>query len=86
MSFDFIFTKEARVDFAALDKPMRLRIAKKIETLEDYDTLVQVAIGLSGELQGMQKIRIGNYRILCFVEGSEVTILRIKHRREAYKQ
>jgi mRNA-degrading endonuclease RelE of RelBE toxin-antitoxin system len=85
MSFDFVLTTKAREDLEKLDGTTRKRIAKKLQILSGYDDLTHVAIGLEGEMQGMQKIRIGHYRVICIVGGTVVTIVRVRHRRNAYR-
>ncbi len=85
MSYDFVLTKKAEEDLDVLDRMTRQRIAKKLRTLKDYEDLAHVAIRLEGEMQGMQKIRVGHYRVICIVEENVVTVVRVRHRRNAYR-
>jgi mRNA interferase RelE/StbE len=85
MAFDFIFTREAEEDLCKLDMVTRRRIAKKLQTLKDYDDLHHVAISLVGEMQGLENIRVGHYRVICKVKEGAVVVLRIGHRRNVYR-
>jgi mRNA interferase RelE/StbE len=40
---------------------------------------------LTGNFAGLKKYRIGNYRIIYSLIGDTALILRIRHRREAYR-
>jgi len=41
---------------------------------------------LSGKFSGLRKFRVGNYRVIYSIIGDKALILRINHRREAYKK
>ncbi len=42
--------------------------------------------GLRGEMQGLWRYRVGNYRLICLIEDEKLTVLvlRAAHRREVY--
>jgi len=42
---------------------------------------------LSGELAGLWRYRVGNYRMICLVENDRlvVLVLRVGHRKDAYQ-
>lgn len=86
MSFDFVFTTKAEQDLRILDAVTKKRILKKLQALKDYEEIAHIAIGLAGELRGTQKIRVGHYRIICSVDKNLLTILRIRHRKNAYSK
>ena len=63
---------------------MHARIRKAIETRlmtapEDYSE------PLRKTLKGYRKLRVGDYRVVFKIEGNEITILGICHRRDIYK-
>ena len=41
---------------------------------------------LKGKFAGLRKYRVGDYRVIYSIVGTEVWILRIGHRRDVYKR
>lgn len=81
----------ARVSYkASVEKDIRrlggevaFRILRRIE-----DTLAgNPAAGspLAGEFKGMYRIRAGDYRVICGRVKGGILVLRIAHRKEAYR-
>jgi mRNA interferase RelE/StbE len=71
-------------DLPKLDNPTKTRIRKAIETRlmtapEEYGE------PLRRTLNGFWKLRVGDYRVVFKVEGEQITILGIRHRRDVYK-
>ena len=71
-------------DVPKLDNAIRTRIKKAIETRlmvapEEYGE------PLRKTLKGYWKLRVGDYRVVFRVEGDEITVLGIRHRRDIYK-
>ncbi len=79
------FTKKADRDFAKLTPEIRKRIDKAIleKLLVNPEKHL---ISLAGELSGLYKFRVGDYRLLCSREGTKliITIVKVAHRREVY--
>ena len=74
-------------ELANLDKSTGHRIVKRINWLaENLDDIRREA--LTGELSGLYKLRVGDYRVLYEVLSSEQTIVIhiIGHRREVYRE
>lgn len=72
-------------DLPRISAETRLRIARSIETRltsapERYGT------PLAGSLRGYWKLRIGDYRVVFQLRRSEVWILAVVHRRDAYER
>jgi len=69
-------------DLKSLDRKEALRIIEKIKVLEN---------NLSGNVKKLTnftpeyRLRVGDYRVLFGVEGQNVIVYRIKHRKEAYR-
>ena len=81
-----VFTSQAEDNLAKLDKQIAQRILKKIRWLaENLETLTPEP--LTGQFQGVYKLRIGDYRVLYTLEDEKnlIVIRLIKHRREVYK-
>lgn len=81
-----VFTSQAEENLAKLDKQIAQRILKKIRWLaENLETLTPEP--LTGQFQGVYKLRVGDYRVLYTFEDEQklIVIRLIKHRREVYK-
>ncbi|MBK8430125.1 MAG: type II toxin-antitoxin system RelE/ParE family toxin [Chloroflexi bacterium] len=73
-------------DLAGLPKPIAQRILNKIRWLaENFPSLVPEP--LTGQWEGVYKLRVGDYRVLyTFNEmKTSITIHFVRHRREVYK-
>lgn len=80
------FTPDAEADLARLSKPVAQRILKKLRWLaEHFDVIAPEP--LTGEWQGVFKLRVGDYRVLYTFDKVETNIIVhfVKHRREVYK-
>ena len=83
MSFKIAFKKSVARDLKRLDKDQADRILKKIE--EELPDKAQAFPLLSGKFSGLRKFRVGDYRAIYSIIGDTALILRISHRREAYR-
>ena len=80
------FTPGAKADLARLDIPIAQRILKKLKELaENFNEVKQQA--LTGEWQGIFKLRVGDFRILYTFDRTkrEIVVHFIRHRSEVYK-
>jgi mRNA interferase RelE/StbE len=74
-------------ELTQLDNPMGRRIAERINWLAtNLDNLNPEP--LTGDLTGLYKLRVGDYRVLYEILQNEQTILihQIGHRREIYRR
>ena len=76
----------AQKELASLPKGIRIRIAKKIDSLQTNPTPQGVKL-LKGREREAYRVRVGDYRILYQVKKDILTVLVIKigHRREVYR-
>lgn len=85
MHYSIRIKRSAERELARIPHPHRRRIITAIDRLAD-----QPHIGglLKGGLQGLRRIRVGDYRIVYEVLGDELVVLvvRVAHRREAYRR
>ena len=80
------FTPTATDDLGRLDKSVAQRIFTKIRWLaENFDSLTPES--LTGQWEGVFKLRIGDYRVLYTFSKAEtsITVHFVRHRREVYK-
>jgi len=71
-------------DIPRLSREWKIRIKKAIE---EKLTIYPEVFGkpLSRSLAGHRKLRVGEYRVIFMIEGCEVKVRAIGHRREIYK-
>lgn len=83
--YQIIFEKKAEKELYSLDKSVQKRISAAIDEKlkKDPDLFL---IPLVGDLAGLYKFRVGDYRLLCKKDGQKlvVVVVRIKHRKEVY--
>lgn len=80
-------TPEFDSDIFKLDKSIATRIIKKIEWLSEHPELLKFPLKhLPDNLKGLQKYRIGDYRILFWINHNKkvITLYGIEHRRKVY--
>lgn len=84
MGFDLIYHPDVRdVDISALNKTLRKRIKKAIETRLSTEPH-QFGEPLRKTLKGYWKLRVGDYRVVFKIVKKEVRILGILHRKKVY--
>lgn len=83
MSYKIAFKKSVTRDLKKIDKDQADRILRKIE--DDLPEKAQTFPFLTGKFSGLRKFRVGDYRIIYSIIGDTALILRISHRREAYR-
>lgn len=84
--FSVEFTPQAADDLSGMTKPIAQRLLDKIRWLAtNFDAVTPTA--LSGDLVGVYKLRVGDYRVLYALktESSSICIVRIRHRKDVYK-
>jgi len=83
-------TTKAEVKFAprflrgirALDREAQARVLQGINVLKDNP---RSGKPLRGEWQGVYSLRIGDYRVLYQIRGSDIILLVIGHRKHIYE-
>ena len=83
MSFKIAFKKSVTRDLKKIEQKQADAILKKIE--EELPQKAETFPLLTGQFSGLRKFRIGDYRVIYSVIGDTALILRISHRREAYR-
>ena len=79
----------AQKDLRSLDRSIAKRIVLKVQTYSEAEDPFAEAKSLSGELHGLFRYRVGDYRVIfeLHADGSItiLTVLRIKHRKDVYR-
>ncbi len=77
---------EAYKQLVKLDKNIKKRILRYLEQLEDMENPRAAGKALVGELKGLWRYRVGNYRIICIIKDHnlEIKAIKIGHRKNIY--
>ncbi|MCY4060271.1 MAG: type II toxin-antitoxin system RelE/ParE family toxin [Gammaproteobacteria bacterium] len=84
MSFSLRIKASAAKELERVPQSHRLRIVTAIDRLANHPL---AGSALKGDLRGLRRLRVGEYRILYEVRNDDLVVLvvRIAHRREAYR-
>lgn len=87
MSYRISLTDRARKQLLKLDPVIYLQIVKALEHLSSMDNPRTQGKPLVGNLKGLWRYRVGDYRILAELVDSELLILviEISHRKVVYR-
>ena len=84
MSFKIAFKKSVVRDLKKIDKDQTARILNRID--EELPEKAEIFPILSGKFSGLRKFRVGDYRVIYSIIEDTALILRISHRRDAYRK
>ena len=84
MKYRFVYTQKAERDIKKLEPNIKERIDNAL--LRYSEQPLRFAEKLSDPILGEYRFRIGDYRVIFDIEGSEIVILRVGHRREIYRR
>ncbi len=82
MSYELFYTEEACRQIKVLDKSVQIPILKKILQLTEHP---QLGKPLSNMLKNKRSIHVGKYRVVYIVVGKDVTVVRVRHRKDVYE-
>lgn len=82
--FDFVFLKHVRKDLRKLSPETVNHIIFCIENRLTFDPF-SLSKPLRGNLKGRWRYRVGDYRIIFYVEDSMIYVTQIDHRSTIYK-
>ena len=84
--YEVEFTSDAEDDLTRLSKPVAQAVLKKLHWLAENFELITPE-PLTGQWQGLFKLRVGDYRALyTFSQADQrIKVHLVKHRREVYK-
>ena len=81
-----IYSHSAIADLDSLDSSIAQRILKKIRAVVERGDVVAQSKALAGELVGIRRIRVGDYRVLIrIVKRVELHVLIVRHRSQVYE-
>jgi len=82
--YTIVSTARFEKDFRHLNRQTQERVLVALENLQQEP--YAPARKLTGVKIGQYRIRVGGYRIRYDIEGTEVVLYRVRHRREVYKK
>lgn len=83
MTFKIQFKNSVERDLKKIDKTQLKTIFDKIES--ELAVKADQCPALTGKFAGLRKFRVGDYRIIYSLIDDTVLILRIAHRKQAYR-
>ena len=84
MAYSLGYKKSVQRDLKQISKLEAERILDHIEQKRVNDPESNPL--LKGRFAGLRRYRVGDYRVIYFLQENEICILRIGHRRDVYKQ
>ncbi|MDR1013980.1 MAG: type II toxin-antitoxin system RelE/ParE family toxin [Coriobacteriales bacterium] len=86
MTWAIRFDEVAQKQLKKLDKEDARRIVDYLEDLSGLEDVLVRGKALTGNLAGLWRYRVGDYRIICDVHAKEVTIyvVEVGHRKDIY--
>jgi mRNA interferase RelE/StbE len=83
VKYKLVYTKRADKDIQRLDSKIKERISRTL--LRYHEDPLRYAEKLTDSRLGTYRFRIGDYRVIFDIEGDEIVVLRVGHRREIYR-
>ena len=85
MSYSIRIKESAAKELRRVAKADRTRIVAAIDRLAETPHL---GAALKGDLRGLRRLRVGDYRVMYEVRDEELVVLvvRVAHRRDAYRR
>ncbi|MBI5356784.1 type II toxin-antitoxin system RelE/ParE family toxin [Candidatus Collierbacteria bacterium] len=85
MAWQWLIVKSAAGDLKKLDRQIAVRIAKKLDFWVESGDPLRFSENLTNSELGEYRFRVGDYRIIFGVEGENIVVLAVGHRKEIYK-
>ncbi len=85
MDYHPTYHHEVPNDLANIPMNIKGRIRRAIETRLLIDP-ISYGLPLRKSLHGHRKLRVGDYRVIYRIQGREIIILKIGHRKDVYPQ
>ena len=83
MAYNVVYKKSVHRDLKKLSKAEASRILDQIE--QELTKKPESFPVLKGQFAGLRKYRIGDYRIIYALVGTDILVLRIGNRKDVYK-
>ena len=84
--FRLVYKQQAVKDIRQLTPQVRERLKQKLEYFAAQHNPLGLAKRLTKPADAQYRFRVGNYRVLFDVEGLDLVILHIQHRKDVYRR
>ena len=84
MAYSLWYKKSVQRDLKALSKSDAARILDLIE--KELLKKPELNPALKGKFAGLRKYRVGGFRVIYTIVGTEIRVLRIGNRRDVYRR
>jgi mRNA interferase RelE/StbE len=84
--YQLLYKKPAAKDIQKLPKQIQKRLKVKLEWFITQNNPLEFAKALTKPSDAQYRFRVGTYRVLFDVEGSDIIILHVQHRKEVYRK
>lgn len=85
-NYTLLYKKPAVKDVQKLTPQVKKRLKSKLEWFIEQSDPLRFAEHLTKPADAQYRFRVGVYRILFDIEGDNLVILRIQHRKEVYRR
>lgn len=85
MKYTYVITKQAAKDIEKLSPAIKKRIKAKLQYFITQKDPLHSAKLLTDSKLGTYRWRVGDYRIIFDIDCENIVLLRIRHRRDVYK-
>lgn len=88
MAWTIRFSKEADKALRKIDKALSRRIVDELRRIALLDDPYSCGKALTGNLAGLWRYRVGDYRIVCDIRSGElvVIVVDVGHRSDIYRR
>jgi mRNA interferase RelE/StbE len=83
-TFRLLYKKPAMKDIQSLSPQIRQRLGKKLVFFAAQTNPFGFAKALTKPADAQYRFRVGNYRVLFDIEGRDIVVLRVQHRKDVY--
>ncbi len=85
MAYRIVITRKAKQDIDGLEHVVRDRLGKKLLQVSKLADIHPVVRQLVDSRIGEYRLRVGDYRVLFDLDGKNIVILCIQHRKDVYR-
>lgn len=83
--YKLLYKKPAVKDIRKLSPQIQKRLKLKLEWFAKQPEPLKFAEPLTKPADAQYRFRVGNYRILFDIEGHNIVLLQVQHRRDVYR-
>lgn len=84
--YKILYKKPAVKSIQSLTPQVKKRLKIKLEFFANQDNPIVFAKALTKYADAQFRFRVGNYRVLFDMEGNNIVVLLVQHRKDVYKK